>query len=66
MKEMLGEHNEYGIVTDNSEEALYTGIKQLLDDPQLLHHYTQQAALRGRAFSTEETVQAVEKMLLSL
>ncbi len=66
MKEMLGEHNEYGIVTDNTEEALYVGIKQLLDDPQLLNHYAEQATLRGKAFSTKETVQAVEKMLIGL
>lgn len=66
MKEMLGEHNEYGIVTGNDETALYHGIRGLLDDPDLLQHYTIQAALRGRDFSTEETVRAVEDMLLSL
>jgi glycosyltransferase involved in cell wall biosynthesis len=66
MKEMLGEHNEYGIVTDNTEEALYQGIKGLLDDRQLLSHYKNQAALRGKTFSRENTVRAVEEMLLSL
>lgn len=63
MKEMLGEHNEWGLVTENDEEALYRGIKRLLDDPALLAHYKRQAALRGRDFSTEETVRAVEEML---
>lgn len=66
MKEMLGENNEYGIVTENSEEALYAGIKTLLDDPERLAHYKKQAILRGRDFSTEKTVAAVEKMLLEL
>ncbi len=66
MREMLGENNEYGIVTDNDEEALYQGIKQLLDDPALLTHYKEKAAERGKSFSTEETVKAVEKMLLEL
>ena len=66
MKEMLGENNEYGIVTENTEDALYAGIKQLLDDPKLLEHYTHQAAFRGQSFSTAETVHAVEAMLLSL
>lgn len=66
MKEMLGENNEYGIVTENNEDALYKGIKQLLDAPGLLYHYTKQATLRGRDFSTEETVHAVEDMLFSL
>ena len=66
MKEMLGENNEWGIVTENREEALYQGIKSLLDNPARLEHYKQQAAIRGRAFSTEETVKAVEEMLLNL
>jgi glycosyltransferase involved in cell wall biosynthesis len=66
MKEMLGANNEYGIVTENDETALYNGIKRLLDNPSLLQHYTNQASLRGKAFRTEETVKAVEAMLNSL
>ena len=66
MKEMLGENNEWGIVTENDEEALYRGIKQLLEDPALLAHYKEKAAQRGKTFSTENTVKAVEEMLLNL
>ena len=66
MKEMLGENNEYGIITENNEDALYEGIKRLLDDPSLLAHYKEKAAERGKSFSTEATVKAVEEMLLSL
>ena len=66
MKEMLGENNEWGIVTENSEEALYQGIKLLLDSPDLLAHYKSQAILRGRNFRTAETVKDVEQMLIEL
>lgn len=66
MKEMLGDHNEWGIVTENDEQALYAGIKSLLDDPELLHSYKQKAKVRGRNFSTEHTVNAVQDMLLNL
>ena len=66
MKEMLGENNEWGLVTENSEEGLYQGIKRLLDDPALLAHYKGKAAERGKSFSTKSTVKAVEEMLLSL
>ena len=66
MKEMLGENNEWGIVTENNEEALYQGIKELLDDPVLLAHYKEKASRRGSDFSTKETVRAVENMLLGL
>ncbi len=64
MKEMLGEHDEWGVVTENSEDALYQGIKRLLDDPGLLTQYREKAAERGRVFQTNMTVQKVEDMLL--
>lgn len=63
MKEMLGENNEYGIVTENDDEALYKGIKSLIDAPELLAHYKRRAEMRGKTFSTENTVKAVEEML---
>lgn len=66
MKEMLGEHNEWGIVTENNEDALYQGIKDLLDHPDKLAHYKEKAVERGKTFSTENTVHAVEEMLLGL
>ncbi len=66
MKELLGDHNEYGIVTDNNEEALYQGIRSLLDDPSLLAHYREKAAQRGKDFDTAKTTKAVEEMLEEL
>lgn len=66
MKEMLGENNEWGIVTKNDEEALYQGIRRLIDDPSLLIHYKRQAQVRGKTFCTKNTVRAVEEMLLEL
>ena len=66
MKEMLGENNEWGLVTENDENALYQGIRRFLDDPALLARYKEKAAERGRTFSTENTVRAVEEMLMTL
>ncbi len=66
MKEMLGEHNEWGLVTENNEEALYEGIKSLIDNPELLAHYKKQAEFRGEMFGTENTVNAVEDMIMAL
>lgn len=66
MKELLGENNEYGIVTGNTEDALYEGIKQLIDKPEMLSRYRILAAQRGRRFCAEETTLAVENMLLLL
>ncbi len=66
MKEMLGDNDEYGVVVDNDEDALYNGIKRFLDDPELLAHYKSQARVRGKRFSTEETVKAVEELFDNL
>ena len=66
MKEMLGENDEWGIVTPNDENALYQGIKRLMDDTALLAHYKAKAVQRGKAFSTGNTVRAVEEMLENL
>ena len=41
-------------------------IKKLLDNPELLKHYKKKAKERGKMFSTEKTVRAVEEMLLKL
>lgn len=65
MDEMLG-NNVYGMITSNNDEALYYGIKKFLDDSDTLNYYKTQALIRGKMFSTEKTVRAVENMLLSL
>lgn len=64
MKELLGDHDEWGVVTRNDEEALCQGIQHLLNNPELLTYYKERASLRGKSFSVEKTVKAVEKMLL--
>ena len=63
MKEMLGENNEWGVVTINDDEALYEGVKKLVADPDLLAYYKKQAKIRGVSFSTENTVKAVEELI---
>ena len=62
-RELLGTHNEYGLVVENSEEGIYQGMKMLLSDPTLLAYYRQKAIERGKLFSREQTVKAVEDML---
>ncbi len=64
--ELLGENNEYGIITENNEDSLYEGIKLLLDNTNLLTSYKNKAEKRGKTFSMGSTVNAVEMMLLNL
>ena len=64
MKEMLGENNDYGIVTENNEDSLYLAVRELLETPALFAFYKKQAEIRGKEFSIEKTVLAVEEFLL--
>lgn len=64
--ELLGKNNEYGVVTENNEDALYEGIKNVLINPNLLDDYRNKAKERGKKFSTKKTVKAVEDVLLSI
>lgn len=64
--ELLGNNDEYGIVTENNGKALLLGIKRLLDNPDLLRYYRRQAEKRGEGFTSEKTTRAVEEMLIEL
>ncbi len=66
MKEMLGENNEWGVIVENTDEALYEGIKKFVSNFELLKFYKEKASERGKDFSEEETVKATEKFLLGL
>lgn len=62
-EELLGENNEYGVITDNNEDALFDGIKRLLTEKGLLDYYKTQSKIRGEKFSMKETVEAVESLI---
>lgn len=61
-KELLGENNEYGIVTENNKQDLYEGILKLLSENGLLLHYKEMAKERGKFFSTEARVADAERL----
>lgn len=65
-RELLGDHDEFGIVVENSEAGIYAGMHRMLSDPELLAHYRTKAKERGSRFSRTETVRAVEQMLDTL
>ncbi len=64
--ELLGKNNEYGIVVENSEKGIYQGMKMVLENPEMLDNMKKMAKDRGKYFSREKTVQAVEIMLEAL
>lgn len=60
MNEMLC-GNEYGIITENNDDALYEGLKKMLTDSELREDYARKAAVRGKDFLTEKSIERIEK-----
>lgn len=63
MAELLKD-GECGIITENNEDALYEGMKRLLEDVHLLEHYRNKAVERGRDFSIESLMKPIETLLI--
>lgn len=64
MRELLGDDNEYGVIVNNDEESLFNAIQSLIENKNQLEHYKQKALERGRDFTIENTVKAVETFLM--
>lgn len=62
MDELLGD-SEYGLITENDDEALYQGLKRMLTEPELRAHYAEKAAERGRDFRQETLARETEAFL---
>lgn len=65
-KEILGKNNEYGLVVESSEEGIYGGIKQMLENTDLRQHYSEKAKERAEFFSTESTVKQALDLFYNL
>ena len=61
LKEIL-KNGECGLMTSNTEDALYKGIKSLLDDPNLLAQYQQKGEARGWDFDIEALLVPYENL----
>jgi glycosyltransferase involved in cell wall biosynthesis len=63
MVEILGENNEYGVITNNNEDSLYISIKDLLSDLEKLKFYKNKAIERSQFFSLAKSIEKVEELL---
>lgn len=59
MKEIFGD-SEYGLITENDDEAFYLGLKRMLTEPGLAEYYAKKAAERGKDFRQETSVRNTE------
>lgn len=60
MRELLGTGSEYGLITDNNEDDLYEGIEKMVSSSEIRQYYRERAEERGKMFSIDVTVAAVE------
>ncbi len=54
---------ECGMITENSEEALYQGLKNLLDNPIIINSIKEKAVLRGKEFFLTKLIKNIELIL---
>ena len=59
MMELLDD-SEYGIITEDNSNALFIGIKTMLDSPKLIEDYSCKAKQRGNLFKKRATVEVTE------
>lgn len=55
MREMLGD-SEFGLVTENSEDGIFCGLKKMLTEDSVYSQYKEKAAKRGEAFKIDKAV----------
>ncbi len=66
MGELLGENDDYGIIVDNDDVALYQGIKDYMLNQQLQQKYKKLAIERGERFNKEVTVAETENLFTEI
>ncbi|MGN1317338.1 MAG: glycosyltransferase [Acutalibacteraceae bacterium] len=63
MREILGENEEYGIITENNESSLQEGIEKLLFDSALYNKYKLSAEKRGEEFDMKKSIEELNSIL---
>lgn len=65
MRELLGD-SEHGLITEMTEDALFEGMKTMLQNETLRSDYQEKAAARGLDFSTDRLVRDTEAYFMKL
>jgi len=61
-RELVAE-GKYGILVDNSSDAVYAGMKKVLQDKEWFNYYCQKAAERSRFFASDKIINDIEKLI---
>ncbi len=65
MRELLGD-SEYGLIVENSEQALLCGMHRMLSEPELRLSYANNAEERGKDFSARQLTEKTEHFFLNM
>ena len=65
MRELLGD-SEYGLITENDDEAFYLGMKKMLTDEDCRKSYAESAASRSGDFSAQKLTETTERFFEEL
>lgn len=65
MDELLG-NNEYGIITENSDEAFLNGLRKMISNPELQKEYSEKVKIRARNFSKNELTQQTQNLFFKI
>lgn len=65
MRELLGD-SQYGLITENTEHALFQGMRNMIENPELRDRYAKAAAIRGQSFSARLLTEQTENCILRL
>lgn len=59
MDELLGD-SEFGVITENNEEALCEGIKMFLYKPEIIKEFSEKVKLKGESLKKNATLETTE------
>lgn len=65
MGELFGENGEYGYVVSNDENGIYEGMKNIINNNELIINLEQKSKENSSRFNLEESISLLEKELLN-
>ena len=63
-REILGD-SEYGLLAEESDEAIFSAVQRMIDDEDLRKHYATKASERKQLFDIQSTVDNIYRLISS-
>lgn len=61
-KDILGEHNEHGIIAENSEDGIYDSLYNMLHSESMMNNYAKESRKIAPMFELKRNVRNIEKL----